>query len=60
MTTEAKGGKKNRKVGRNKTACVAYANKHQREINAEKRQTRHLRRIAFFAARRDARDGASP
>lgn len=39
---KAKGGRKNRKVGRSKTVCQAYRSSHRREHNKAKRLRKHL------------------
>lgn len=45
LLKKAKGGKKNRKVGRNKPWCTAYALRGQREKNKCIRLRRHLARF---------------
>jgi len=40
---KAKGGKKQRKFGRNKLGCSAYAGSHRREHNKIRRLKRHLK-----------------
>jgi len=52
-----KGGKKNRKHGRNKTGCERYRREGRREKNKARRLRRHLRhnpqdRTARFALKR--------
>ena len=42
---KAKGGKKNRKYGRNARYCELYRVRHQRERNKVKRLLRHLKRF---------------
>lgn len=42
---KAKGGKKNRKIGRNKKWCEAYRNRGQREKNKCIRIRKHLARF---------------
>lgn len=42
---KAKGGKKNRKYGRNKTWCEAYRKRGQREINKRKKMIKHNKRF---------------
>ena len=42
MAGQKKGGKKNRKIERNKAWCVAYRKRGQREKNKAKRMRRHL------------------
>jgi len=39
-----KGGKKNRKHGRDSKQCQAYRGRNQRELNKTKRQAKHLAR----------------
>lgn len=39
---QRKGGKKNRKVGRNAAWCLAYRNSGRRERNKARRLRRHL------------------
>lgn len=42
---KAKGGKKNRKMGRNAIACRAYALSHRAEHNQLRRLKKHLVRF---------------
>lgn len=42
MGEKAKGGKKNRKVGRNKKWCESYRARHQREKNKVVKLDRHI------------------
>jgi len=41
---KAKGGKKGRKIGRNKNFCDMYKLQGRREKNKKKRKIRHLKR----------------
>lgn len=43
--TKAKGGKKNRKLGRNKNACAAYVREERQKKNKIRRMRRHLRAL---------------
>lgn len=43
---KAKGGKKNRKFGRNKASCERYRKEGRREKNKARKQARHQRRMA--------------
>lgn len=43
--------------GRNKAKCLTYRNQDRQKKNAALRQERHLKRVAFFAARREASPG---
>jgi len=43
VVKKAKGGKKNRKVGRNARWCAGYRARNQRERNKVARLKRHLR-----------------
>ena len=52
MGDKPKGSKKNRKHGRNKLKCDAYRRSNREALNAEKRQARHRKQIAKFAARK--------
>lgn len=40
--------------GRNKIKCQVYRNQDRKRKNAELRQARHLKRVAFFQRRRAA------
>lgn len=42
--TKAKGGKKNRKLGRNSVACKRYANEGRELKNRLRKMRKHLRR----------------
>lgn len=44
MADRAKGGKKNRKHGRNRVRCLAYASRRQREKNKVRRLRKLFRR----------------
>lgn len=44
-TQKAKGGKKQRKYGRNAAYCLAYKNSNRRERNKVKRLKKHLARF---------------
>jgi len=44
MPLKAKGGKKNRKIGRNEKWCEAYRARHQRERNKVVKLRRHLKK----------------
>lgn len=52
MAEAKRGGKKNRKHGRNALKCKAYRDRDQEAKNAEKRQARHLKNLAKVAARK--------
>ncbi len=41
-----KGGKKNRKYGRNKVFCERYRREGREEINRQRRIARHKRRMS--------------
>lgn len=43
---KAKGGKKNRKWGRNKKFCERYRAENRREINKARKTVRHQKRVA--------------
>lgn len=47
---KAKGGKKQRKFGRNKMDCLAYRNENRREKSRVRRIKRHLKRFPMDAA----------
>lgn len=53
---KARGGKKNRKVGRNAARCAAYASSHRRETNKLRRLEKHLERFPDDASARKAAD----
>lgn len=42
----AKGGKKNRKHGRNKVFCEKYRSENRRARNKERKRIRHEKRMA--------------
>ena len=60
MGEKAKGGKKNRKMGRNKLKCAAYrAREPQILKEREKRHARHMAKLAAYGMRRAERDAAA-
>lgn len=60
MGEKAKGGKKNRKMGRNKLKCAAYRAREPQILKArQKRHARHMEKLAAYGERRAARDAAA-
>ena len=51
VTKKSKGGKKNRKHGRNKTKCEIYRNEDRRNKNKRKKLDRIARRLAKRSAK---------
>jgi len=49
MAGQNKGGKKNRKIDRNRKWCEAYKARHQREKNKVVKMRRHLVRFPMDA-----------
>ena len=58
MAQKAKGGKKNRKVGRDKARCTTYMLARRREHNKVRRLNRHLRYHPMDLVAARAKDNA--
>jgi hypothetical protein len=49
-----KAGGSSRKLGRNKISCALYRSQGRQEKNKKRRIAQEARRVAHYAARRDA------